>query len=93
MICIFNAAQIPAETVLVQLFMGHAVPEAAGVRGNFICQHQGTVSRLAKLQLEVNQLDIQLLQVIGQQFVNPQAVFGNLLQVRLADAKPMAAMW
>ena len=50
-----NTAQIPAETILIQLFVRLAVPQAAGVKADLVGQNNGAVSQAAKLQLEVNQ--------------------------------------
>ena len=52
---VLHAAQVPAEAVLVQLFMGLGVPEAAGVGADLVRQDNGPVLQAAELQLEVHQ--------------------------------------
>ena len=54
-ICFLNAAQITAETVLIQLFAGGAIPQAAGIRADLIGQNDTAISGLAELQLKVHQ--------------------------------------
>ena len=55
MVALVNIVHISSKTVFVQFFMGGSIPEAAGVRGDFVCQNDGTVAELTKLQLEVYQ--------------------------------------
>ena len=56
----FHIAQIAAETILIQLFAGLAVPETAGIRGNLVGKHDASIET-AELELEVNQLNAQIL--------------------------------
>ena len=52
-----DAAEIAAEAVLIELFVGFAVPEAAGVGADFIREDDGAVRQAAELQLEVHKGD------------------------------------
>ena len=74
MIGVFHAAQIPAETVFVQLFMGLFIPQAAGVRRDLIGQHNGAVCQAAEFQLEVHQIDADLFHKALQQVIHLESV-------------------
>ena len=49
------AAKIPAEPILIQLFTGFAVPQAAGIGADLISQDNGPIGQPAKLQLKIHQ--------------------------------------
>jgi len=53
LVSIFHPTHIAAETILVEFIVSFAVPKAAGIRRNFICQNDFTVTA-AKLQLEID---------------------------------------
>ncbi len=42
-VSVLYAAEVTAEAVLIQLLMGLAIPEAAGVGGDLVSQHKLTV--------------------------------------------------
>ena len=64
--------ELSLEAILIQRFMGTAVPETRGIRGNLICNNDAAVIP-AELKLEINQFDINLLQVSHQQVIHLQA--------------------
>ena len=63
-VCVFHAAHVPAETVLVHLLAGLDVPQAAGIRGDFVRQNDLAVGGLAELELEVNEDNVQRVEVL-----------------------------
>ena len=71
-VCLLHAAQVLAKTVFVQLFLGAAVPETAGVWANLIRQDDGAVPQAAKLQLEIYQSDPTARPECPQQLVYPE---------------------
>ena len=52
---VLHTAQVTAESVLIQFFMGLGVPKAAGVGADLVSQNDGAVGKAAELQLEVHQ--------------------------------------
>ena len=54
-VCLLHAAQIPAEAVLIQLFSGGSIPQAAGIGADLVGQDDAAVRGPAELQLEVCQ--------------------------------------
>ena len=56
---------------------GGGVPEAAGIRADLIGQHDGAVRQTAKLQLEVDQTDVELQQVLAQNLVDLEGVLAD----------------
>ena len=78
MITVFHAAEIAAEAVFIQLFVRGHIPEAAGIGRNFIRQHHGAVRRFSEFQLEVDQLDVDLREVFGENPVDFQGIFCDL---------------
>src|SRR5215218_11491779 len=52
---LLDAAYVVAEAVLVQLFAGFLIPEAAGVGGDLICQHEVALGVPPGLYLEVHE--------------------------------------
>ena len=52
--------------------MGAGIPEAAGVGGDLVGQHDGAVAQAAELQLEVHQIHVDLLEEVLHQFVGPE---------------------
>jgi hypothetical protein len=59
LICVLHIAHVAAEAVLIQLFLGYAVPETAGIRRNLIGKHDGAVRGFAVLQLEIDELYVE----------------------------------
>ena len=80
MVALVNIVHISSKTVFVQFFMGGSIPEAAGVRGDFVCQNDGTVAELTKLQLEVYQVYVDLFKESLEDFIDLESVGSNLIQ-------------
>ncbi len=76
---VFHAAQISSKAVLVQLFVGFLIPQSAGVRRDFVSQHNGPVAQPAKLQLEIHQINADFLHKALQQLVHAESIVLNLL--------------
>ena len=53
----FRIAQIAAEPVFIEMLSGFDIPVPARIRGNLVREHDRAIGRLAKLELEVDQLD------------------------------------
>ena len=50
-------AEITAETILVELFVGLAVPKTAGVGRNFVGKNDLSVMGSAEFKLKIDKLD------------------------------------
>ena len=61
--------------------MGLRVPEAAGVGRDFVGQNDGSVGRLAELQLEIDQLHSALQEELLKVIVHAEGVVGNRVHV------------
>ena len=64
MVGFFNIAHVAAETVFIQLFVGVPVPQAAGVRSNFIGKDDVAFAVDAILGFKVNQAYFALCQEV-----------------------------
>ena len=65
-VCFFHSAEIPAETVLVQLLAGCGIPQAAGVRADLIGENNRAVAQSAKLKFEINKFNIEFYKICFQ---------------------------
>ena len=69
-----DAAQAAAEQVLVKVLdlagVILLIPQAAGIRGDFVSEQQRAVGRAAHLDLEVHQLDVDLGEDLDQGLVD-----------------------
>ena len=63
LICLLDTAHVTTEAVLVQLLLGGLVPQAAGIRRDFVCENDLAVRSLAELELKVNEDDVQGIEV------------------------------
>ena len=64
LISLYGIAQIAAKAVFSQLSAGLGIPQAAGIRRDFICQHNRAVRQTAKFQLAVDQANSRLKQLL-----------------------------
>ena len=83
LICALHIAEVTAETILVQFFVGRLVPEAAGVGADLVRQNHSAVRQAAKLQFEVDQADVGIQHDLLQHFVDLECVLGNGVQLFL----------
>src|SRR5699024_1781080 len=67
---LFHVAQISSETVFVQLLVGVHIPQTAGIRGNLVCQDDGSVRQFSELDLEVDQLHAGVQEILLQKLVD-----------------------
>lgn len=81
MVTLVNVVHVSSETVFVQFFMGGSIPEAAGVRGDFVCQNDGAIAELTKLQLEVYQIYVDLFKESLEDFIDLEGIGSNLIQL------------
>ena len=100
MITFVYIIHVSSETVFVQLLMGGCIPEAAGVRRDFVSQNDGAIGQLAELELEVYQVNINLFEVLFEDFVDLECVGSNLVQLLSGAqlhcqsvAKPQLTAW
>ena len=84
LISFLYAAHISAETVLVELLVGSAVPETAGVGRNFICKEDLTVES-AELDLEVDKVNVVLLEELEHKCVNSKSILGDSVNFLLSS--------
>ena len=61
MVAFIDIVHVSSKAVLVQLFMGGRIPEAAGIRGDLVSQDNGTVAELSEFEFEVYQVDVDTL--------------------------------
>src|SRR5699024_8783801 len=64
LIRLFDAAHVAAEAVLVQLFAGGRVPQAAGVRADLVREHDRAVRGFSELELEIDEGDVQRIEIL-----------------------------
>ena len=75
LVCFAHLAQVAAEPVLIEFLVRLGIPQTAGIRTDFIGQHDFAVARLAELDFEVHERDAQLLEQVGQQYVDAARQF------------------
>lgn len=64
LICLLDTAHVTTEAVLIQLLLGGLVPQAAGIRRDFVCKNDLAVRSLAELELKINEDDVQGIEVL-----------------------------
>ena len=64
LICLLDTAHVTTEAILVQLLLGGLVPQAAGIRRDFVCENDLAVRSLAELELKINEDDVQGIEVL-----------------------------
>ena len=79
---ILHISQVPAEPVLVQLLVGILIPQTAGIRGNLIRQNNLAVEA-AKLNLEVNQINVQAVEILDKLLVHFKCILGDVVNLLL----------
>src|SRR5215210_2469618 len=84
---LLHPAEVPPEAVLVKPLACLLVPEAAGVRGDLIGEHQPAVPGPAYLYLEVHERDAPLVEEGRQDGVDPEAELLAELEVLVRDAE------
>ena len=89
---ILHTAHVAAETVLIELFMGVDVPEAAGIRGNLVCEDNLAVGGLAEFDLEVDEVTPMLLKNSSMSSLTFRAI-ELILSISSCVANPAARIW
>src|SRR4051812_41277096 len=84
---LFDAAHVVTEAVLVQFFAGFLVPEAAGVGGDLIGQHEVALGIPPGLYLEVHERYATLVEEGREYLVDPEAQLLAELEVLVGDAQ------
>src|SRR5215213_2764019 len=84
---LLDAAHVVAEAVLVQLFAGFLVPEAAGVGGDLICQHEVALGVPPGLYLEVHERYAALIEEGREDLVDLETQLLAELEVLVGDAQ------
>lgn len=77
----FHAAHVAAETILIQLLVGLAVPQAAGVGADLVSQNDCAVGQAAEFQLKIHQSHAAGQPEGFQRVVDPEGVVFNGLDL------------
>jgi 2-oxoisovalerate dehydrogenase E1 component len=84
---LFLAAEVAAEAVLVELFAGRHVPQAAAVGADLVGQDHAAVIAVpdaAEFQLEIDQADVDRREHAAHEIVDPDRHRGNVLHLLVA---------